>query len=190
MKHPSALHTTLLLAVISLSNACAGQGKTMAEDSTSQFAELKTTHSETSVKCPSRDFATFLRMYMDADSDAVRVNFTAEPVQYLVPFYLIEEPTDTSPDMHTSQLSGHDRFRHLPVRYFKAADGFYSVDESGSPESATVLHSKEGRYPLKIEIGKNGDREAIFGLEYEIDIYRFTHRNDCWYLTQIINPRD
>ncbi len=190
MKHPSALHIALLLAVALLNNACAGQGKTMAENTAPQFAELKTTFSETSMKCPSRDFAAFLRMYMDADSDAVRVNFTAEPVQYLVPFYLIEEPTDTSPDMHISQLSGPDRFRYFPVRYFKAADGFYSVDESGSPESATALHSKEGRYPLKIEIGKNGGREAIFGLEYEIDIYRFTHRNDCWYLTQIINTRD
>jgi len=127
---------------------------------------------------------------MDADTDTVRLNFTAESVEYLVPFYIMEEPIATSPDMHVSELTGPDRFHNLPLRYFRTGNGYYSVDQSGKPESAAALGSKEARYPLKIETGKGGDRKAIFGLEYEVDIYRFAYRNNCWYLTQIINPRD
>ncbi|HZF98075.1 MAG TPA: hypothetical protein VEY92_07500 [Pseudoxanthomonas sp.] len=191
MKRLCKPQAALLLTIAFLCGGCAASSKTAVEKTAAgQPVEMKRAPLENPMECPSLDFTEFLKMYMDADSDTIRLSFTDESVEYLVPFYIVQEPNASSPDMHVSKLRGPDRFRNFPVRYFKAGDGYYSVDQSGALESGADLGSKQGRYPLKVEIGKGEDREAIFGLEYEVDIYRFAYRNSCWYLTQIINPRD
>ncbi|WP_238691678.1 hypothetical protein [Xanthomonas arboricola] len=69
-------------------------------------SQRESTHREEQsapVDCPSTNFETFLERYADSADDSVRRRFTADPLEYEVPTYTVEDMTDSSPLTHISK---------------------------------------------------------------------------------------
>lgn len=136
--------------------------------------------------CPSQDFTTFLQRYADPVDSQVRREFTADPLEHEVPTHRVEDETASSPPTYVSRRTGPARLELFQYRYFERAGVFDRV-APGEPVSAA---GKRTPYPLTITVTANNGRDAIFGVEYEVDTFRFERKNGCWYLKRAIDLRD
>lgn len=143
------------------------------------------------VSCPSQNFDEFLKRYADQNDDHVRRTFTAMPLAYAVPAYTLRDDTDNLPFLTTTHLTSADRWRYFSYRYVERVGDYryVGIDLSIVQEA---LNKPLGTYkfPQKVMVRRNGDREVTMGMEYEIDIFQFARRDGCWFLTSVTNPRD
>lgn len=137
----------------------------------------------TGYACPSADFPVFLRHFADPSSDDVRRRFTADPLQYEVPTHTVRDETASSPATLVIPKAGPTRLDLFPYRFVGNDEAFARV-EIGMASAAGAL------YPISVETLETGQRRVAFGMEYDVDTYRFERRADCWYLTRAINLRD
>jgi hypothetical protein len=140
--------------------------------------------------CPSQDFVTFLQLYADSEDDSVRRFFTGDPLEYEVPFHTVQDETSTSPAMHVSEKSGIARLEYFFYRYSKKSRAFNRLDAGNDLAAVEPSKTETQKYPISITAEPNGGRKVVFGLEYEVDVYKFKRADNCWYMTRAINPRD
>jgi hypothetical protein len=140
--------------------------------------------------CPSQDFVTFLQLYADSEDDSVRRFFTADPLEYEVPFHTVQDETSTSPAMHVSEKSGIPRLEYFFYRYSKKSRAFNRLDAGNDLAAVEPSKTETQKYPISITAEPNGGRKVVFGLEYEIDVYIFRRADNCWHLTRVVNPRE
>ncbi|MDQ3206863.1 MAG: hypothetical protein M3Q40_10265 [Pseudomonadota bacterium] len=133
--------------------------------------------------CPSKDFTRFLQRYAGAEDDSVRSRFTLDPLEYEVPTHTLEDETASSPATLVLMKAGPSRLDLFPYRYFEKEQVFDRI--AGSP-----AHPGKVPYPVAVDEVREDRREVVFGMEYEVDTYRFERRSDCWYMTRARNLRD
>jgi hypothetical protein len=142
--------------------------------------------------CPSQDFDQYLKRFADPDRDDVRQAFTADPLEYDVPRYLIiDDKDEDAPLMYTTEISGPRRSRYFFLRYFDKAGDYLDVGrDEAYLNSARAQGPSSYRTQMAIKALDNGDREVTIGLEYELDIFLFRRMQNCWYLSRATNARD
>ena len=143
-------------------------------------------------RCPSQDFDQYLKRFADPDRDDVRQAFTADPLEYDVPRYLIVDDVDEdAPLMYTTEISGAERSRYFFLRYFDKAGDYLDVGrDEAYLDSARAQGPSPYRTQMAVEALDNEDREVTVGFEYELDIFLFRRIQNCWYLSRATNARD
>lgn len=137
--------------------------------------------------CPSQDFATFLRHFADVEDDRIRRAYTAMPLEYVVPSHTLLGDPDLPPFTIIAMWS-HDRSRRFDYRYLPTIGDYRNVGFDARPTPDTT--AGHYRFPMTITAQDNGDHEVVMGMEYESDVFAFSRRDGCWWLTRVTNPRD
>ena len=182
-----------LIISLALITACATQAGTKAASSAAVDRTLNTYDRASSpvppLDCPSQEFPRFLQRFADASFSSFREQYTAVPLEYVVPSHTLPGADADAPAMHVAELREPDRSLHFRYRYFAAHDSYADVGLKEENFTRAMLEAELGKAPFSIQPINDGF-EVTFGLESEVDVYRFARARNCWYLVRATNPRD
>ena len=137
---------------------------------------------------PQTIFSDFLKIYSGEQGKNIRQRYTALPLQYEIPGYLVHENKwDSNEPFTVLEIWNPDRDLYFRYKFSEVINDYVDAEDS---HLDIANYDRKNKYPMRVTMLENGDAEVIFGLEYEIDIYLFKRANGCWYLVRVGNPRD